>query len=283
MANALGEVLEEAVGKAAADERAEDGDHIGEDGLIVCGKCGTPKQRRIEVPFRDEPMVVPVMCACEERAAREREEREAREQAQAWLTARREECFATAPKLMACTFEADDRKNTRVSTACERYADTFAKGDPYGLLLHGDVGGGKTYMAAAIANRLIDRGFSVLQTDIGSVATLMESSFEKRQRNIERILSYDLLVVDDIGAQRSTEYMMQHVYTIIDGRYRYGKPMVITTNLDGEQMSQLQGSGPWSRVFDRMLEVCYPVRVVGNRRKEKELEMRKSMRERLGL
>lgn len=78
MANALGEVLEEAVGKAAAGERTEDGDNIGEDGLLVCGKCGTPKQRRIEVPFRDEPMVVPVMCACEERAAREREEREAR-------------------------------------------------------------------------------------------------------------------------------------------------------------------------------------------------------------
>lgn len=283
MAEALGEVLGEVVGQAAAGEGSADGDYIGDDGLLVCGKCGTPKQRRIEVPFRDEPMVVHCMCACEEREAREREEEEAREQARAWAMARREECFATAPKLMTCTFESDDRKNLSVSTACERYADTFAKGDPYGLLLHGDVGGGKTYMAAAIANRLINRGFSVLQTDIGSVATLMESSFEKRQRNIERILSYDLLVVDDIGAQRSTEYMMQHVYAVIDGRYRYGKPMVITTNLDGEQMSQFQASGPWSRIFDRILEVCYPVKVVGNRRKERELAMRKSMRERLGL
>ena len=279
----LGKVLEEAVGRTSAGEDAADGDHIGEDGLLVCGRCGTPKQRRIEVPFRDEPMVVRCMCDCEVREAKEQEEREAREQAQAWATARREECFATAPRLMSCTFETDDRKNPSVSTPCERYADTFARGDPYGLLLHGNVGGGKTYMAAAIANRLIDRGFSVLQTDIGSVATLMESSFEKRQRNIERILGYDLLVVDDIGAQRSTEYMMQHVYAIIDGRYRYGRPMVITTNLDGEQMSQLQSGGPWSRIFDRILEVCYPVKVIGNRRKERELAMRKSMRERLGL
>lgn len=283
MAEALGKVLEEAVGKAAAGEGAADGDHIGEDGLLVCGKCGTPKQKRLKVPFRDEPVVVGCMCACEEQAAREREAREAHELAQARAMARREKCFATAPKLMTCNFEADDRKNLSVSTACERYADTFAKGDPYGLLLYGNVGGGKTYMAAAIANRLIDRGFSVLQTDIGSVATLMESSFEKRQSNIERILSYDLLVVDDIGAQRSTEYMMQHVYAIIDGRYRYGRPMVITTNLDGEQMSQLQSGGSWSRIFDRILEVCYPVKVIGNRRKERELAMRKSMRERLGL
>lgn len=55
MAEALGKVLEEAVGKAAAGDGAADGDHIGEDGLLVCGKCGTPKQKRFKVPFRDEP------------------------------------------------------------------------------------------------------------------------------------------------------------------------------------------------------------------------------------
>ena len=127
----------------------------------------------------------------------------------------RERCFESAPALAGCTFEADDQKNTKVSAACERYANTFERGDPYGLLLFGEVGGGKTYMAAAVANRLIERGFSVLHTDIGSVATLMESSFEKRQRNLERILSYDLLIIDDLGAQRSTEYMMQHVYAAV--------------------------------------------------------------------
>lgn len=283
MEKALNRTHEEAAEQAVEGGVREDGDRIGEDGLLVCGKCGTPKQRRIEVPFRDGPMVVRCLCACEEREAREREEREAREQAQAWATAKREECFDTAPALVSCTFESDDRKNPWVSAACERYADTFTTGDPSGLLLYGDVGGGKTYMAAAIANRLIDRGFSPLQTDVGSVAILMESSFEMRQRNLERILGHDLLVIDDIGAQRSTEYMMQHVYTLIDGCYRHGRPMVVTTNLDSERMAQLHASGPWNRILDRILEVCYPIKFVGNRRKANALEMRKSMRERLGL
>lgn len=279
----LSKTLAGVIDKAASSGEPGDGDYVGEDGLLVCGKCGTPKQKRIQVPFRDEPMVVGVLCACEEREVREREKRERAEQAAAWADAKRDECFETARKLRLCTFEADDRKNPKVSMACERYADTFAKNDPYGLLLYGGVGGGKTYMAAAIANRVIDRGFSALQTDIGTIATILESSFEKRQRNLERILGYDLLVIDDIGAQRSTEYMMQHVYAVIDGRYRQGRPMVITTNLDEEKMSDYRTSGPWSRIFDRILEVCYPIKLAGSRRQVNQLEMRKSMRDRLGL
>ena len=58
--------------------------------------------------------------------------------------------------------------------------------------------------------------------------------------------------------------------------------MVITTNIDGDRIAQLHDSGPWSRVFDRILELCYPLKLSGNRRKAKSLEMRKSMRDRLG-
>ena len=281
----MDEKTETASGKpeAGGGTASGNGDRIGEDGLLVCGKCGTPKQRRIEVPFRDEPMVVRVMCACEERAAREREEREERERERERAARERKRCFTSAPVLAASTFEADDGKNPRISAACERFADTFDHGDPRGLLLYGDVGSGKTFMAAAIANRLIDRGFSVLQTDIGTVATIMESSFDGRARNLDRILGHDLLVIDDIGAQRSTEYMMQHVYSVVDGCYRRGTPMVVTTNLDPERIAQLRGDGPWGRVLDRILEVCYPIRITGNRRRANAVEMRKSMRERLGL
>ena len=279
----LGKVLGAAMTQVPSGSFAE-GDHIGEDGLIVCGKCGAPKQCRVESPFHDEPMVVRCLCACEEREEAERTAREEAEQAAAWAEARRDECFASAAFLRTCTFEADDRANPQVSTACERYADTFSRSDRYGLILYGGVGTGKSFMAAAIANRVIDHGFTALQTDIGSIATVMESSFEKRQRNLARILGYDLLVVDDIGAQRSTEYMMQHVYSIIDGRYRQGKPMVITTNLDFEGLSGGLASGPWGRVFDRISEVCYPVEFTGkSRRRVKSVEMRKAMRARLGL
>ena len=68
-------------------------------------------------------MVVRVMCACEEREERQRAEEEAQR-----IRCMRERCFESAPALAGCTFEADDQKNTKVSAACERYANTFERG-----------------------------------------------------------------------------------------------------------------------------------------------------------
>lgn len=259
-------------------------DFVGEDGLLVCGKCGQPKQKRLEVPFRDQPLIVRVACECERKAEAEREERERRAAAAEKAKKARRECFRDCESYQSCTFEADDRLNPKRSDVCLRYAETFDRGDPYGLLLWGDVGTGKSYMAAAIANRVIDRGYSVLLTDIGSIVSLMESSFDDRRKNLDRILRYDLLVIDDLGAQRGTEYMMEHVYSVIDGRYRSGRPMVITTNFDAEEIKERRDSERWGRIFDRILECCFPVEFKGeSRRRAKTYDMRETMRARLGL
>lgn len=90
------------------------------------------------------------------------------------------------------------------------------------LVLYGKRGTGKSFHASCIANAVIERGFSCLVTDIKQVVNLMESSFEKRSGNLERILAPDLLILEDLGAQRSTEYVMEHVYDVIDGRYKAG-------------------------------------------------------------
>lgn len=259
-------------------------DYVGEDGMLVCGRCGQPKQKRLEVAFRDTPLIVRVPCECEKRAEEEREERERRAAAAERAKKARRECFRDCESYRSFTFESDDRLNPKCSDTCLRYADTFDKGDPYGLLLWGDVGTGKSFMAAAIANRVIDRGYSALLTDIGSIVSLMESSFDDRRKNLDRILRYDLLVIDDLGAQRATEYMMEHVYSVIDGRYRSGRPMVITTNFDADEIKESRDSERWGRIFDRILECCFPVEFTGkSRRRVKSNDMRKEMRTRLGL
>mgnify|MGYP002237628332 FL=1 len=63
----------------------------------------------------------------------------------------RKECFPASGFYRDCTFEADDGKTPNTSSLCERYAATFDPKDPYGLLLLGDVGTGKSYMSSAIA------------------------------------------------------------------------------------------------------------------------------------
>lgn len=124
-----------------------------------------------------------------------------------------------------------------------------------------------------------------LVTDIKQVVNLMESSFEKRSGNLERILAPDLLILEDLGAQRSTEYVMEHVYDVIDGRYKAGKPMVITTNFDfRERILNATADDPWGRVFDRIVEVGFPVKYDGNsRRREIGMKNRKDFKRKLGI
>lgn len=277
------ETLNELLDETSAPDGGED-DYIGDDGLLHCGKCGKPKQMRLETTIREAPFVVGIQCECERREEQEREEREKREAERSKAQRIRETCFKGYDLLLGCTFETDDRKNPRLSDACLRYAETFDRDDRYGLLLWGSVGTGKSFMSAAIANRVIDRGFTALQTDIGTIVTMRESSFDDRQRNLDRLMGCDLLLIDDLGAQRDTSYMMEQVYAVIDGRYRAGRPMVISTNMDAEQIASRHDGGPWSRVIDRILEVCYPLEFRGkSRRNLNAVGMRDDMKKRLGL
>lgn len=262
-----------------------DGDYLNDEGILICGKCGTPKQEKHPRPERVGGGfgIVAVPCECMRREEEERVQRRREMERRAALDMRRDECFPASGFYRNCTFEHDDGKTPKTSSICERYAATFNPSDPYGLLLLGDVGTGKSFMSSAIANRVIDLGYSACQTDVRHIVNLMESSFEHRQRDLDRILSYDLLLIEDLGAQRNTSYMMEHVYAVIDGRYKSGKPMVITTNLDPARLNGTSDEA-WRRIFDRILERCYPIEFTGgNRRAEKKAEMRKAMRERLGL
>ena len=215
--------------------------------------------------FGGKERIVRVLCECDLREQREREEQERLRKAAERAKRLRDACFHGSPFLRDCTFATDPS-------------------DPGGLLLWGGVGTGKTFMASCIANAVIDLGFSAYQTDIAGIASLMESSFADRRANLDRILNRDLLLIEDLGAERCTEYMLGHVYNVIDGRYRSGKPMVITTNIPLKDIYQPSASSPWQRIFDRITERCYPIEFTGaSRRRSKAALMRRSMEERLGI
>lgn len=279
--------MEESKRKDGADGSASDGkDYRDKDGLLVCGTCGKHKQQRLPRPFGKEGefTVINVMCDCDARKEEERQKSEEERRHAAKTERLRGDCFPNSGFYRSFTFDTDDKRNPVASKACERFAATFDRSDPYGLLLWGDVGTGKSFLSSCIANRVIDLGFSALQTDIGYIVNTMEASFEHRRGNLDRILGYDLLLIEDLGAQRTTEYMMEHVYAVIDGRYKAGKPMVITTNFTERDISQPSPGSPWFRIFDRISERCYPLEIDGgSRRRKKAVDMRAAMRKRLDL
>ena len=71
------------------------------------------------------------------------------------------------------------------------------------------------------------------------------------------LCSYPLLILDDFGMERGTEYGLEQVYSVIDSRYRSGKPLIATTNLTLEELQHPQDT-PHARIYDRLTSMCAP-------------------------
>ena len=101
-----------------------------------------------------------------------------------------------------------------------------------------------------------------------SCCLVLQAQSQLRNEYISRLCSYPLLILDDFGMERGTEYGLEQVYSVIDSRYRSGKPLIATTNLTLEELQHPQDT-PHARIYDRLTSMCAPVRFTGsNFRKE---------------
>ena len=147
----------------------------------------------------------------------------------------------------------------------------------------GGFGTGKTFLAACIANALLDEGFSVLMTSFPRLINTIHGMREGKQEYIDSLNKYSLLIIDDLGVERQSEYVAEIVQNIIDSRYRAGLPVVITTNLSPKDFSETQDIAK-SRLYSRISEMCLPLIVNGvDRRKANAADSDKELAELLGL
>ena len=241
--------------------RLEPGDYTGEDGILYCGKCRTPKQFRMEAP----PMkgrLLPHPCRCEqERLDREAEEQEARRHRQA-VADLKSKGF-TDPAMREWTFANDNGKCPQMKHA-HFYVDNWPtiRAENIGYLLWGGVGTGKSYFAGCIANALMEQEVAVRMTNFALILNDLTASFEGRNEYIARLCRAPLLILDDFGMERGTEYGLEQVYNVIDSRYRSRRPLIVTTNLALQDLQYPQSTAH-ARIYDRLLEMCAPIRFSG--------------------
>ena len=259
------------------------------EGLKRCERCGELLERRIAWPVMDstkkmEIRIMPVMCRCM-RAAEEKEKQKTKyEKDMRAINALKAESLLDA-RLANASLARYQRNegNDYGYRVAERYITKFPelikKGQ--GLIFFGGVGTGKSYTAACIANALMEQRQSVIMTSFVKVLSKAGNSGVSEE-TIQRLNRPKLLILDDLGAERSTDYVVENVYNIIDSRYRSGKPLILTTNLTLEEMKDASDIR-YQRIFDRVFSMCFPVKFTGKSwRKDLAVQRFDEMKKMLG-
>ncbi len=237
----------------------------------ICEKCG--EQLFLSQVIFGQERLLPRMCKCERDAYYAKELTEENKQKQMRL----EKLIKNS--LMDSTFHERTFENWDFSKGSKqmynlgtKYAERFneLKNEGIGLLIHGEPGNGKTFLSCCIANRLLKSYTPVICVSINSLLGRIKETYSKwggegEDEILRGLGKADLLIIDDLGTENSTDWSRTTIYNIIDSRYRSKLPLIITTNLQidtartGGVLAELYGR----RMEDRILEMCTPVKNSG--------------------
>lgn len=266
---------------AVAEKNAhQETEYLAADGLLRCKICGGPRQTIITPPFEGaKPRTVRCWCQC----PTEYDKLQAQER-QWKMEINRDSCFKNMEKVKGWTFDKADDQQQELMHAAREYADQFQEHlrDGRGLLFYGPVGTGKSVAAACIANAIIGQGYRPKMTTFSDVADEMWNA-ENKAAYIDSLCKYDLLILDDLGTERKTDYMQEMVYKVVNARYTQGGPIIVTTNLTRQELGN-PADIEYKRVYSRILERCLSINVEGkDRRMQAAAANKNEMREKLGI
>lgn len=154
---------------------------------------------------------------------------------------------------------------------CKKYADTFGK-DSGNLLFVGGTGLGKTFLSACIANAAAEQGASVAYESAPNLfAKLSKNQFEgddQTRSDCARLAQSDLLIIDDLGTELTNAFVIASLYSLVNDRLLTGKSMIISTNLNIDEIARRYSPQIASRLagsFQNLPFVGKDIRVLKNR------------------
>ncbi len=148
-----------------------------------------------------------------------------------------------------------------------RYVDTLEQrlDEGKGIWVQGDVGTGTTTLAMLISSEALRNGHSVAIYSLPRLLGLLRETFNDESESslsqlLDRLAAVELLHIDDVGAEQSSPWVLEQLYTIVNTRYEDGRAVVLTTNLDLDPLREQIGA----RTVSRLTEMCgEPLRLDG--------------------
>ena len=208
-------------------------------------------------------------CRCD----REKEEKEKQSQRQLEQERLRKKCFISQNQINYTFENADELTDETVVNKARNYVKHFEemRKDNIGLILYGNVGSGKTYIACCIANAIItEYSYNVKMKNFSQILNDLQKGGFTLDRNeyIDQITDATLLILVDFGIERNTDYALELIYNVINARYLKEKPTIITTNINFSDLEKEQSDKMLGRIYSRKIEMCLPLKKVGRDRRK---------------
>lgn len=148
-----------------------------------------------------------------------------------------------------------------ISQFCKAYADDFSINSP-SLFMHGATGLGKTHLSLAITNTVIEKGYGVVYGSAPNIFGQLEKEHFSKQNPFERtyeqeLLESDLVIIDDLGVEFSTQFTVSCIYNIINSRILSGKPTIISTNLTPAELEDKYTQRITSRIIGSYISLKF--------------------------
>ena len=143
---------------------------------------------------------------------------------------------------------------------CRKYAYSFTEKSG-NLLFSGDTGLGKTFLSACIARTVADRGYSVVYESAGHLFSKLErakfSADEDAREEVKKYTACDLLIIDDLGTEMPGQFVTSALYNLVNDRLLSGKAMIISTNLNSEDLPKRYSAQIASRLRGSFMRVAF--------------------------
>lgn len=143
--------------------------------------------------------------------------------------------------------------------AMKKFSEGFSSNTTESLLFVGDTGLGKTHLSTAVGITVISRGYDVEYKTIQALIDDFEEVQFKGEKS-DRIRNYydcDLLIIDDLGCELSTQFTVSCIYNIINARMNKRKPTLISTNLTQKELRDRYGDRITSRLFGEYIPIVF--------------------------